>query len=289
MQRDTHRSDRKRRNTTEAAPALPGPTLAIAADRECRRIARALADARHRHHGIHRARKAIRTLRAELGLLKPALARAEREHLRRIDARLKRLCRNLSPLRDAHVAAVTASALRGAASPAERTTLEAALVAARDHATAEALRLDPAFRARRQAIGSIRIEVAGLPWSALDRRTAKRAIRRSRERVARAERKAQRTSTSPLRHRWRRRLRRLRLQLEVLDATLSAGIGTASTDAPGHHALKHQTDRLGHLQDVQLMCRAARRIGPVRDDPRLRAVLAAAMREARADFAAGMR
>lgn len=287
MQRDKHRTDRKHRNADPVAPATPGTMLAAAADGECRRIARALADTRHRHHGIHRARKAIRQLRALLGLLAPALDATDRARMRRIDVRLKRLCRSLSPLRDAHVAALTASTLGDAASPAERRTLEAALVAHRDAAAEEALQRDPGFHSRRQAIAAIRDEIGKLPWTALDARVAKRAIRRSRHRVERAERKAHRTSTSPLLHRWRRRLRRLRLQLEALEAAMPAGTGAPPMDRTGHHALKRQTDRLGRLQDVQLMCRLARRIGPVHDDPRLRAVLAAAMREARAGFAAG--
>ncbi|HEU4671214.1 MAG TPA: CHAD domain-containing protein [Dyella sp.] len=275
------------RSPTAAPGAPPGAALAAAADRECRRIARALADARHRHHGIHRARKSIRLLRAQLGLLKPALAAAEREHLRRIDGRLKRLCRGLAPLRDAHVAALTAGTLRRPASPAGRETLEAALVERRDAALAGALALDPGLRRRREAIGAIRGELAALPWNELDARAARRAIRRSRRRSERAEQEAGRSPTSPLRHRWRRRLRRLRLQLEALAAVAPALAPDASKALPGSHALKRQTDRLGRLQDVQLMCRLALRIEPLRTDPAVREVLAAALREARAGFAAG--
>lgn len=289
MPRDKHRSDRRQRTAIDTTHEAPGPRLAAAADRECRRIVRALADTRHRHHGIHRARKAIRTLRAQLGLLKPALDRPDRERLRRIDGRLKRLCRSLSPLRDAHVAAVTASTLRSAVTPAARWALEAALVARRDETLENALRQDPGFRDRRQAMAAIRTEVAALPWHGLDERAAKRALRRSRKRAERAEGKARRLPTSPMRHRWRRRLRRLRLQLEAFGAALPAGPDAVPAHTPGHHALKQQTDRLGHLQDVQLMCRLARRIAPVRNDPILRAALAAAMREARAGFAADHR
>lgn len=289
MQRDKHRSDRRQGDVVDIRLEAPGPLFAAAADRECRRIVRALADTRHRHHGIHRARKAIRTLRAQLGLLKPALDRPDRERLRRIDARLKRLCRSLSPLRDAHVAAVTASTLRGAVTPGARSALEAALVLRRDETLADALRQDPGFRDRRVATAAIRAEVAALPWHALGERAARRALRRSRKRVERAERKARRLPTSPMRHRWRRRLRRLRLQLEAFDAALPAGPDAVPAHTPGHHALKQQTDRLGHLQDVQLMCRLARRIASVRNDPVLRAALAAAIREARAGFAADHR
>jgi len=288
MPRDKHRSDREHREPGQATVPAPGLALAIAADRECRRIGRALADARHRHHGIHRARKGIRTLRALLGLLEPALDEANRVRLRRLDTRLKRVCRGLSPLRDAHVAAVTAGALRDTASPEERQVLEAALVAHRDGATEEALRQDPAFGSRREAIAVIRQEIGNLPWTALDARAAKRAIKRSRRRTERAERKAHRSPTSPLRHRWRRRLRRLRLQLQAYDeATAVETAAPSSPGSSGHRALKRQTDRLGHLQDVQLLCRLARRIEPIRNDPHLRAVLAATMREARAEFAAG--
>lgn len=274
-----------RKDSWPTPDGAPGVALAAAADRECRRIARALADSRHRHPAIHRARRAIRTLRALLGLLQASLHGADRAQLQRIDGRLKRLCRSLSPLRDAHVATLTAAALDEATPTAMRDTLAVLLALQRDAATRAALLRDPGFTGRRHAISALREATAGLPWATLDAHTVRQAIERSHRRVERAARRAENSPTALLRHRWRRRLRRLRLQLEAFDALPGADDGGRAAKASARHALKRQTDRLGQLQDVQLMCRLARQLDAVRGDPHLRAALSAALRRARREFA----
>lgn len=265
--------------------ALAGALLAAMAEGLGRRVGRALADARHRHNGIHRARKGLRVQRALLALLRPALDPAGRARLDRIDARLKRLCKGLSHLRDAHVAVLAAEALDDAPSPRLRQRLVKELTRQRDRITRHALRLDPAFAARRGAVAAVRAELAALPWQRLDTRAMKQAISRSQRRVERAARKANRSPTTPNRHRWRRRLRRLRLQVESIEQAQDLGAVITLDGLPGSHRLKQQADRLGRLQDVQLLCRLARRIDRVRNDQRLRTLLAVAMRAARAGYA----
>lgn len=272
-------------NPTDAPAASAGELLAAMAQRHDRRIGRALADARHRHSGIHRARKGLRAQRALLALLRPALDPAGRARLDRVDARLKRLCKGLSRLRDAHVAVLTAEALDVASSPGLRQRLVKALTRQRDRVARQALHDDPAFAARRRMAAAICAELAVLPWHLLDTRAGKQAISRSRHRVERAARKAGRAPTAANRHRWRRRLRRLRLQVESIEQAQSLGAVIALDGLPGSHHLKQQADRLGRLQDAQLLRRLARRIDRLRNDQGLRTLLAAAVRAARASYA----
>jgi hypothetical protein len=268
-----------------AATTDAGPWLAGLADRHGRKVARALADAQHRHNGIHRARKSLRSQRAILALLKPVLDETERKRLARIDAQLKRLLKRLSRLRDAHVAVLAAQAMATPAPASLQRKLVTALTRQRDRLTKQALQDDPAFAARRSTVKSIRTELATLPWPRLDAHAARRAAKRQQRRVERAEHLAHHAPSAEHRHGWRRRLRRLRLQLEALEQAAGAGVAIDLHKLPGSHALKRQTDRIGHLQDVQLLCRLARRTDAVREDVALRTLLAAEMRAARAEHA----
>jgi hypothetical protein len=266
-----------------AASTDAGPWLAGLADRHGRKVARALADAQHRHNGIHRARKSLRSQRALLALLKPMLDETERAPLQRVDAQLKRLLKGLSQLRDAHVAVLSAQSMRTRPRATLQRKLVTALTRQRDRLTEQALHDDPAFAARRLAVKSIRIRLAALPWSRLDAKAVRRAVKRQRRRVERAEQQAHHAPSTEHRHRWRRRLRRWRLQVEALEQAVQAGVTIDLHKLPGSHALKRQTDRIGHLQDVQLLCRLARRTDAVREDAALRTLLAAEMRAARAE------
>jgi hypothetical protein len=266
--------------------ATIGDLLAAEADSLCEVIAQGLADARNRHPGIHRARRAMRSLRGLLALLVPVAEGDDRIALARFDARLKRLCRSLSGVRDAHVVVLTAASLAKKTAPGRWPALQARLVEQRELTTRHALEADPDFAARRRAIAEIRAAAPALPWRRLDAEDIQRGLKHSRRRAKRAQRHARHSAIARDRHRYRRRLRRLLLQVEVLERALETAPKAvrAVADLPGGHRRKREASRLGRLQDLQMLRRTARRIEPARSDKAIRAVLNTAVRAAREDL-----
>lgn len=196
----------------------------------------ALSASSQPHRGVHEARKAIRRLRAALQL-------GQRRFGRRgaaIDASLKQLSDGLSDLRDAQVVVELAGRhLRGATDEDQRrrlTALRRRLLAARRSALTEARASDPGFAERLAEVARIRHVVDGLPWAPLIAHDLERALVRSLRRVDRAgERAAQAGASVEQRHRWRRRLRRLRMQWNALKAVRKRGL--VDPDAGELHAL----------------------------------------------------
>jgi CHAD domain len=279
------RSVRSPSQKSSRSGAAIGDLLAAEADALCRVIARGLADARNRHAGIHRARRAMRSLRGLLALLPPVTEGEDRIALARFDARLKRVCKSLSGVRDAHVAVLAAESLAGKDAPKHWPALVSLLIGQRELTTRRTLAADPAFKVRRQAIAEIRHALPGLPWQRLDADDIRHGLRHSRKRIARAERRALHSANARDRHRYRRRLRRLLLQTEVLERALHAAPKSVRsvTALPGGRKRKREAGRLGRLQDVQMLRRTARRIEPARSDKDILAVLNAAVRTARRD------
>ena len=280
------RSARSPSQESARSGATIGELLAVEADSLCEVIARGLADSRHRHAGIHRARRAMRSLRGLLALLAPAAEGKDRIAVARFDTRLKRVCRSLSDIRDAHVVEATAGSLAGGSASGRWLALQARLAGQCEAATRRALEADPDFAARRRAVAAVRIALPALPWQRLDVEEIRRGLKRSRRRAKHAERDAHHSGIARDRHRYRRRLRRLLLQVEVLERTLQTAPKTARAVAelPGCHKHKRQASRLGHLQDVQMLRRAARRIEPARSDKAIRAALDEAVHAARDDL-----
>lgn len=267
----------------DGTPIGLGAGLQAIAARDLTALADALADRAAPHRGVHEARKAIRRLRAILQLGHKRLgARAQRA-----DAALARLADGLSDLRDAQVLVELAGRhLREVTDEDERlrrAALRRQLLAERRAALARARVRDPGFAMRRAEVARIGRIVERLPWSRLDARDLQRAFARSQRRVERAGERARRPDAEPeKRHRWRRRLRRLRMQWTALKALrgrkldddaaraladLLAGLRRRSGT---FRALAATVDTLGAEQDRQL----------------LQAVLARPRRVAAADFTA---
>lgn len=227
----------------------------------CRQVDRALADARRRHAGIHRARKGIRVLRAMLALRGDTGDGAAAA----IDRRLRRLARSLSALRDAHVAAQTAEWL--ARDEAVWSAAACALRAACERQLADALAADPGFAARRAQLARVRHALDALPWSKVGASACRQALRRSRQRTRRGAAHARHRPTLDTLHAWRRRLRRQRLQVDAL-VRLAAIARMELPDRHGRHMreLKRLSDALGRRQDLRLLRRHLARLD--RDVPR---------------------
>ncbi len=168
-----------------------------------------------RHTGIHEARKAARRCRAALALC----AGRHGDVTAALDRTVRAACKDLSRLRNAHVVVEVAAARNAPLLPrAAARPLRAWLRQRRDRLLAAALARDPGFQRRRRRIQRAAALCAALDWSGVDDGTVRHALGRSAERLHKAARDARRRPTLALRHRWRRRLRRLRMQLQLLDA-----------------------------------------------------------------------
>lgn len=248
-----------------------GVALRTLAMRELDALRAALGDARSPHRGVHEARKAIRRLRSIL-LLGRKPFRADGTA---IDAGLKALATSLSALRDAHVAAETATRVRrrieDEAARTRWATLRRQLARRRDALLRAERDADPAFATRGAQIATLADAIAALPWQALDAETVHKALERSVRRVQRAQAAAAQRSTLEQRHRWRRRLRRLRMQwsaLRPLRKHASAPVAASARALTGwlrDHAgdlaeLSQAADALGREQDLYLLQQALRRL-----------------------------
>jgi CHAD domain-containing protein len=214
---------------------------------------RSLAQRRNRHTAIHRTRKAIRRLRSSLALCRQGLG----QQVKAIDEGLKHLGASLSDLRDAHVMATTASKLATGDERESWIVLAAHLTARRDALLAETLTQDPDFATRRMQLDDLVQAVAALPWESLQDKHLAEAIARSAHRLAKAERAAKLEPNAVNMHRWRRRLRRLRMQYQTISAARQNSPSWAAPARPHRYASLHQliqlSDRLGWLQDLQML------------------------------------
>lgn len=230
----------------------------------------ALADTRAPHRGVHEARKAIRRLRSLLLLGRKPFD----DQGVAIDAALKTLATSLSALRDAHVAAETASKVRRShdddANRERWAKLRRQLAGRRDTVLAADRAADPAFAERRAETTTLGTTIDALPWHAIDARAVRKALKRSLRRIERAQDAAMAPrSTLEQRHRWRRRLRRLRMQWSALKSLRKAHDGAVSDEldtlltwlkerTASFSTLSRASDALGHEQDLRLLQQALR-------------------------------
>ncbi len=199
-----------------------------------------------RHSGIHEARKCIRRARATLALG----ASAFDERAKRLNDELGRLCRGLSPLRDAQALIEALRRLEKSAPPAVRAMLpraENAVRRRRDQMLERAMKRDPQFKSRRKRLLAAQARLLRLQWQAVSEKDVSNAVTRSKRRADKARKRIeQHPDDNDLWHVFRRRLRRLRQQdtlLEALQPDLQAGIKT----------LEHQARMLGESQDDVLL------------------------------------
>jgi hypothetical protein len=258
-----------------AASSRTGERAAALASGDARALASALAIAPADPTGVHEARKSVRRLRSLLALGRRALGK---DAVDAIDRELRVLAKDLSALRDGQVVQDTARQLAGdAADAGERVNWEALLpllAERQQHRLADALREDPGFM-RRQAQAHRQAErLQQLPWHRLHGNDLRDALGRSIRRQARAQATALASGSVDDLHAWRRRSRRLRMQLGAL-RKLHVRPHT------GHHVtgVRHVArlvDQLGVLQDLALLSQALDALEHVHPRPR-----SAALRRAR--------
>ncbi|MFZ0872193.1 MAG: CHAD domain-containing protein [Rhodanobacter sp.] len=230
-----------------------GSFLAALAQKECRAIGKALANKRNRHSAVHEARKAIRRLRCLLALIRDSVG----DDTSKIEQALKSQSKRLSALRDAQVVAVLAEKLAANDNTGEWTAAARELAERRDALLASELAQDPGFAHRIAAIHDVATVLGQLHWKRIAPNALRRAIKKSRRRVLRAEHATKQMVSNANLHRWRRCVRRLRLQLVAI-AALNRSQGTKVCHVSTHQgesvkALTHLAEQLGRRQDIQVL------------------------------------
>ncbi|WP_257386354.1 CHAD domain-containing protein [Tahibacter caeni] len=231
------------------------------------RIGEHLKRHRHPHGAVHEARKAVRRFRSVIALCRSAAP----ELVDAADATIRRVGKRLSRLRDAHVATETVAGLRHHAEHGDAwRALHAALKQERDTRLEAMLADDPGFAGLRKRVLRVARTVAGAQFTSLADETVLLALRASAARMQKAERDARERPGAALRHRWRRRVRRLRLQLECLEEIARDGLPAVRAKArwvlsealetmPSVVTLERLADRLGRQQDLVNLRAALRR------------------------------
>lgn len=229
-------------------PPPPGAVLATEALSQLRQALFQLArEGEDRHAGVHQARKSLRRARAALALGGKSLGPARRG----LDEQLGRLCRGLSPLRDAQALLEGLDRLAPDDAPAPDWLQEARRLAhaRRDAVLAAALARDPGFARRRARLGRLAERLAALPWAGVDARRVERCLVKSGRRLDKARRRALRSpADDEAWHRLRRRLRRLRQQAGLVEAL--PGVPSPTAEVPLALATA-----LGEAQDDALLLR----------------------------------
>lgn len=220
-----------------------------------------LATRRAPHPGVHAARKAIRRLRSVLALG----ARLFGEAGAGIDLALRRLVRSLSRLRDAQVVVEVADRVRRRCKdPHQRELwmrLRQQLAERRQRLLQTALQADPDFARRRRVVARLVGKLEVLPWAQFDQDLVTDALQRNHRRMLKAERKAESGDLED-RHCWRRKARRLRMQLDAAHELGADHELDCNVDW-----LRQLVDRLGGAQDLVLLQRGLQRL-PVSADRR---------------------
>lgn len=232
------------------SPESPGLEARNLLVKDGEAVLAALPSAQDQNDGIHAARKAIRRMRAVLALLPGDEFVLEHE-----DIALRRLGKSLSVLRDAHVVVETAMQLQVAHAEGDWDAIVAALMLRRTQILQRSVVADPGFERRRRVIRRFLASVEAQSWQKLRRGDIRAALERSDRRVKKAASQAEGEHDPESVHRWRRRVRRLRMQL---DAAGALGAVRGHSHARGAvqkkaKALHTTSDHLGWIQDLRLL------------------------------------
>lgn len=198
----------------------------------------------HLHAGVHRARKAIRRIRAVLALTQDAL-----EHDgARVEHALRRVNRDLCGLRDAHALVETLERFLPQASDREARRLlrRARRVAARHRARfARSNRQLRTVDEARAELKDLRVEAAAMDWESIRATTLTVTLEAAEMRMAAACAQALTTGNDADWHRWRRRIR-TRLQQQRASALAGVGAGIGLYD-------QSLAEQMGAMQDLSLL------------------------------------
>lgn len=234
-----------------------GEQLQALAKRECQTIRRKLVAKQHLHEAVHEARKAVRRLRALVGLIDDRIDDAAVA-----DRALARLGDSLSTLRDASVVIQTAEKLGRQHPGLVWKHVVARLRDRCEKIITRTLQDDPDFNRRLALLARVEARMAAWPWQDVQRKDLHASLKASQRRVEKARRRASGSDASADLHRWRRRSRKLRMQLEVA-AKVDTGIADKASTSTSRHqirALKNLSDKLGWHQDLVVLRNLIRRM-----------------------------
>lgn len=230
-------------------PTLASAVIALAV-RECNGIVRALSNSKDRHRGVHAARKGLRRLKSLLRLGTDAFG----DTLAPVEQRIAHLATGLSHLRDVHVAVDMAGHVAGPHPADPWPAVIERLVHRRDGHLAAALQADPGFLKRRRDVRELSSAIQSLPCKGLKRKAIDAALQRSERGVRKAHKRAHKAPTLENLHRWRRRARRLRMQLQawqqLLAMTGKTDKGRGKSHRQATRAMARLSDALGARQDL---------------------------------------
>jgi hypothetical protein len=239
----------------------PGPALRDHARAELEAAITALdRHGRHLHAGVHRARKALRRVRATLALGRAGLGPGARL----VDRELRRINRELSVLRDAQALVETLDRLRKAHHDDPDSTAllhraRRAATARRTAVTRDSERDDPARARHRALLTALGGALSALPWPVLTSAMVDAAIAVSDTRAARAQARARAGGRDEDWHRWRRRSRRQSQQRRALKV---AGLAVRGPPVAASAFDKTLTKLLGDAQDLNLLLEHCGRRSP---------------------------
>ena len=193
---------------------------------------------------VHEARKAIRRARSLL-----ALADGELE-IGPADVALQRAGDSLSMLRDLRAATGTAMQL------SEQDGISAwdVVVAALHKRTAilcrDTLHEDPGFKKRIAMVRQARRSIAKLDWADFKPRHLDNALQRQERKTQKSAKRAESKPVPDNLHRWRRKSRRLRMQIDALKDLNIEHVKLQKHAAKSLHKL---SDALGGYQDLVVL------------------------------------
>lgn len=232
-------------------PHTTGHAIGRSIRAECLSASAQLQAAGEVHTRIHEARKAIRRARSLLALVD------DRLDVEAANRALERLGDSLSILRDARAAVETAARVAKRDGPGRWAPVVRALRRRAGDAARRVLDADPRFAKRAAAIQRTVGRLDTLCWEEVSPRDIRHALKRQRKRVERAAKRARKDPTADKLHRWRRRVRRLRMQLEALS---QLGIEGVSVEPGQRKKLQALSDDLGWNQDLDVLARIVGRL-----------------------------
>jgi CHAD domain-containing protein len=251
-----------------------GVALGTLASREGRSLQQALARHDDYHGGIHDARRACRRLRSLLAFIATP---SGLQQAAKADKALRQLTHSFSELRDAHVAVRTANRLAAAHASAIAPALIQQLEQRTQTLLESALEQDPAWQDRRHKAERTAKLIDALHWQAITPSIAKDTLKQSVKRMKKARRLSTEERTDSAFHRWRRRTRQLRYQLEFLRKARHIA-GTKKTRTRQYDSRIRQlgliVDRLGWRQDFQVFLQTLDQLPASTDIAAVRSVLA---------------
>lgn len=228
-----------------------GSRLGRLLQHECQAAIDALAAGGDVHAQVHEARKAIRRARSLIALVEPEL------DAEAADAILKRTGDSLGALRDARAVTLTAIGLHKRRPDPGWAQAASALARRADRLVARELALDPGFAKRRRAIRRAARQLEALPWNALESAGIRAGLVRQGRRADKAAQRARKSPEAQNLHRWRRRVRRLRMQV---DALAQLKIRILDQDPVVARRLHRLSDELGAHQDLAVLVDTLRRM-----------------------------